>query len=223
MAKIIGHGAPTSKTFGVLGQEYFDKDSNKVYTCTKVTHKTAYRAGEADAEYEWSVVGGGGDPYEVKKEPFITVTGADFKPNYILDEDGNPTEEFDGYVYEGSPALDWLTGVDSFDFYIELLDFETGEPIVFTKDVTEPWYYEIAEDGCWVYPDDFSFEIFSSIEKNAFIFFLYGVSPDMLSSFTNITLYKHTTKKLAKEALPDTVATKAYVEELIGGIENGSY
>lgn len=52
MAELIGHGAPTKDTLGILGQEYFDRDSNLVYTCTKVTHKTAYLAGEADFECE---------------------------------------------------------------------------------------------------------------------------------------------------------------------------
>lgn len=83
MAKIIGHGAPTSKTFGVLGQEYFDKDSNKVYTCTKVTHKTAYRAGEADAEYEWTVIGN--DPFEVKKEIITIVPEQSVTSEYSQD------------------------------------------------------------------------------------------------------------------------------------------
>lgn len=83
MAKIIGHGAPTNKTFGVLGQEYFDKDSNKVYTCTKVTHKTAYRAGEADAEYEWSVIGN--DPFEAKKEIITIVPEQSVTSEYSQD------------------------------------------------------------------------------------------------------------------------------------------
>ena len=92
MAKIIGHGAPTSKTFGVLGQEYFDKDSNKVYTCTKVTHKTAYRAGEADAEYEWSVIGGGGAASwnDLQDKPFGVEPGTEFKESLLCNTPGLP-------------------------------------------------------------------------------------------------------------------------------------
>lgn len=132
MAKIIGHGAPTSKTFGVLGQEYFDKDSNKVYTCTKVTHKTAYRAGEADAEYEWTVIGN--DPFEIKMEPVDLVLNQDVLFQYHPDdqyrwEDICPCDPLvadqeytviwdgvehkcvgiadSGWVYIGNPGLWW--------------------------------------------------------------------------------------------------------------------
>lgn len=67
----------------MLGQEYFDKDSNKVYTCTKVIHKTAYRAGEADAEYEWTVIGN--DPFEVKKEIITIVPEQSVTSEYSQD------------------------------------------------------------------------------------------------------------------------------------------
>ena len=105
MAKIIGHGAPTSKTFGVLGQEYFDKDSNKVYTCTKVTHKTAYRAGEADAEYEWSIIGGGSDLFEVKKNvetilAHTVIADVDYVNGGALEADKEYTVVLDGIEYK---------------------------------------------------------------------------------------------------------------------------
>lgn len=57
MPKIIGNGAPTTQTPGVLGQEYFDKDSNTVYTCVKAEHKTD--GADFDSDYEWAVIGGG--------------------------------------------------------------------------------------------------------------------------------------------------------------------
>ena len=57
---IIGVGAPTPNTPGILGQEYIDKKTGKLYKCTKVTHITAHRTGEADASYEWMIDGIGG-------------------------------------------------------------------------------------------------------------------------------------------------------------------
>ena len=56
MPKIIGNGAPTSQTPGTLGQEYFDKDSNTVYTCIKAEHKT--EGTDFVGDYEWAVLGG---------------------------------------------------------------------------------------------------------------------------------------------------------------------
>lgn len=53
MAKIIGRGAPTAATFGILGQEYIDWLTGTRYVCTKSTHKTGTRVGEADQHCEW--------------------------------------------------------------------------------------------------------------------------------------------------------------------------
>lgn len=58
MSKIIGSGAPTNKTPGQLGQEYFDKESGVVYMCTKVRHVPGSQTGEVDSEFEWTVGGG---------------------------------------------------------------------------------------------------------------------------------------------------------------------
>lgn len=59
MAKIIGRGAPTSDTFGILGQEYIDELTGTRYVCTKSTHKTGTRVGEADQQCEWTPEGSG--------------------------------------------------------------------------------------------------------------------------------------------------------------------
>lgn len=59
MPKIIGHGAPTSSTPGVLGQEYFDKDAKKVYTCVGVELLPSTVVGDIRGEFEWAVIGGG--------------------------------------------------------------------------------------------------------------------------------------------------------------------
>ena len=53
MAKILGHGAPTSGTYAILGQEYIDKLTGKRYICTKSQHITSDKAGEADHYCEW--------------------------------------------------------------------------------------------------------------------------------------------------------------------------
>lgn len=59
MATIIGRGAPTRNTPGILGQEYIDKNSGHVYKCVKVKHVTGVRTGEADALYDWVQEGTG--------------------------------------------------------------------------------------------------------------------------------------------------------------------
>lgn len=53
MARILGRGAPTAATFGILGQEYIDELTGIRYVCTKSTHKTGARVGEADQQCEW--------------------------------------------------------------------------------------------------------------------------------------------------------------------------
>ena len=60
MAKLLGNGAPTSNTYGILGQEYIDKLTGKRYVCTKSATVTSNKAGEADHYCEWSEESAGG-------------------------------------------------------------------------------------------------------------------------------------------------------------------
>ena len=53
MNAIIVKGAPTRSTPGILGQEYFDKDTKDRYVCVNVIHKTGKLTGDYDGEYEW--------------------------------------------------------------------------------------------------------------------------------------------------------------------------
>lgn len=98
MAKIIGRGAPTSKTYGILGQEYMDKLTGKRYICIKSATVTSDKAGEADHHCEWieeSVGGGASSWNDLKDKPFsddtpesITWDGEiDDKETIILPDD----------------------------------------------------------------------------------------------------------------------------------------
>ena len=73
MAKIIGRGAPTDKTYGILGQEYMDKLTGKRYICIKSATVTSDKAGEADHICEWveeSAGGGASSWNDLKDKPF---------------------------------------------------------------------------------------------------------------------------------------------------------
>ena len=96
MSKIIGHGAPTANTPGSLGSEYFDKDSKQVYTCVKSKHKTAFRAGESDNEYEWVVMGGGASSWnDLKDKPFYKDSKLLY--DYLWEIKGVETTPVEGY------------------------------------------------------------------------------------------------------------------------------
>lgn len=53
MSKIIGTGAPTSTTPGIVGQEYYDKITKKSYICTDADYEPGDRVGEIDGTYVW--------------------------------------------------------------------------------------------------------------------------------------------------------------------------
>lgn len=86
------------------------------------------------------------DLFYSKPDVFLTLAKEDFVPRYLLDENGNPTEEIDGYYYRGSPKIDWLTGLDVFDFELSVVNPEAGENLIFTKANTEGWVYEAIGD-----------------------------------------------------------------------------
>lgn len=88
MAKIIGHGAPTNKTPGSVGQEYLDKDTKTIYTCTNVKCITSMKSGEIDEVYEWTPQGGGGASSwnDLTDRPFY-----ENKPEFEASWDGDIT------------------------------------------------------------------------------------------------------------------------------------
>lgn len=56
MANIVGHGAPTEKTPGVVGQKYVDVDSDKVWVCVDVKHVMRVEDVGMNSTYEWDFV-----------------------------------------------------------------------------------------------------------------------------------------------------------------------
>lgn len=118
MPKIIRRGAPNSKTPGVLGQEYLDKDTKKTYICTHVDVEPGDRSGETTATYTWTPEGSGGGGgvswNDLTDKPFYEEPGKD----YILkDLDLAPME------YEGQ-------GVMYFNPVLNIDSIPTGKPIL---------------------------------------------------------------------------------------------
>ena len=148
MAKIIGRGAPSSNTYGILGQEYIDKLTGKRYICTKSDHVTDDKVGEADHYCEWAEEGAGGGASswnDLKDKPF-----GEYVKNDTLAIDWDtfvPTVEGESSEVRG------LTKVS--DIIVTLDDFINGAsltPMHGCGDVREFSYDEIASDyneiGC---------------------------------------------------------------------------
>lgn len=141
------------------------------------------------------------DLWYTKKEPFLTLTKADFTPRYMLDDNGEPTEEIGHYYYKGAPKLDWLKNVNCFDFALAL----EGAPEVFTKATTGSWNYEkiVELGGCVVY-GDFPLEIVSGISaldmnpEGAFFINMY-VPEEGMENVTSLVIYKVDEKKIPIE------------------------
>lgn len=87
---IVGNGAPTKNTPGILGQEYFDKTSSTTYICVNAKHVTGKRAGESDNIYEWKIEGGA--PFSDSRKDVVVLPETTFSS--VLDE-----EYGDEYAY----------------------------------------------------------------------------------------------------------------------------
>ena len=62
-ANIQGHGAPTNKTPGVIGQHYTDLNTSQVYICSNVKHEMDIETTKMNSVYEWTTAGGGSGSY----------------------------------------------------------------------------------------------------------------------------------------------------------------
>ena len=78
---------------------------------------------------EWTAVDPATKLSDLKNDLFyanaaeaLTLTKADFVPQYALDDDGNPTDVIECYQYKGTPALDWFTSHDKIGFVIQFTD-----------------------------------------------------------------------------------------------------
>lgn len=163
------------------------------------------------------------DLYYAKKESFLTLHKEDFIPRYKLDDDGNPTDEIEDYYYKGTPKLDWLKNVNSFDFELTVVDPEIGEAVVINKADTGPWYFEGPFDfgESFIHSNNFPLKIANGFNyigdapEDAYYIWMY-LSPSILDMITSFVIYKVDAKQIPQECVGG-------MEECVSGIEEAFY
>ena len=160
------------------------------------------------------------DLWYSKKERFLTLTKEDFIPQYILDDNDEPTEEIEHYYYKGTPKLDWLKNVNCFDFELAI----AGAPEILTKANTGNWVYEGPFDlgESFLFGEDFPLEVvngFNSVEgkpEDAFYVRLW-FPPQDIESIEFIVLYKIDEKKIPI-GWCDTSEIETEIDEINGEV-----
>lgn len=154
----------------------------------------------------------------------LTITKADFSPKYVLDDEGNPTDEIECFYYKGTPALDWFTSPDKIGFVIQFTDGD--EPVAINHhvpNVTAQW-----DDSQWTYQGYFDEEGPSApfivcdecglaimneanplnsdgpVPENAFYIQVFGWWDEAGVGFDSITIYQVDSKKIPKELYDDS-------------------
>lgn len=161
------------------------------------------------------------DLWYSKKERFLTLTKEDFIPQYILDDNDEPTEEIEHYYYKGTPKLDWLKNVNCFDFELAI----AGAPEPFTKANTGNWTREeIVEIGAFVLYSDFFLELLSGLnpveQRPEDAFFINIFMPkEAMETVTSLVIYKVDEKKIPIEYC-DTSEIEDEIYSLADEVEN---
>lgn len=136
MAKLLGRGAPTTKTYGILGQEYINELTGERYICTKSTTVTSDKAGEADHRCEWALensggTGGASSWNDMPDKPFGEYVKND---TLIVDESAfetqDETDRFMWYV----KVSDMVLTLDNFANGASLTDGSSGDVYEYSYD-----------------------------------------------------------------------------------------
>ena len=139
----------------------------------------------------------------------LTLTKADFIPQYVLDDDGNPTDEIESYYHKSTPALDWFTSPDKIGFIIQFTEDDESVtinhhvPNVTTQWDDSPWTHSgyLDEDGPsapFIVCDECDLGIINGanvlnndgpVPENAFYIQMFGWWDEAGVGFDSITIY----------------------------------
>lgn len=214
MSKLVGHGAPTEKTMGVLGQEYFDIDSAITYTCVKVIHNNATtRTGEMAEKCEWVSNGSGGSlpeglPYVEKTEGVLEFNGDLTGMEYVIGEGGSPWVKVTDKAYTKEELVGSVIRVTCED---DRMECPTGtweytlteDDVIIQEDIGAN--YIVAHETMLVTIVTPEAELPEGFDMTAGTFFVYAPDIICVHSISCITGTTEVVHKLDEKFLPESV------------------
>ena len=208
--KKIGEGTPGANVTGAAVGQIVE-----IAAVDKTGKPTAWKAVDKPAKLSDLK----NDLFYANATEALTVTKADFIPKYVPDEDGNPTDEIEGFYYKSTPALDWFTSPDKIGFIIQFTEDDESVTINHhVPNVTTQWDHSLwtysgylDEDGPsapFIVCDECGLIIANGanvldndgpVPENAFYIQVFGWWDAAGVGFDSITIYQVDSKKIPKE------------------------